>query len=59
MKLYIPLFIVLAIGGIGCASSSIEELTAEAKECVDHSTNELGVIGATPDKRSFLFQMLQ
>ncbi len=51
MKLYIPLFIVLAIGGIGCASN-INELMIEAKECVNHSTNKLGVIGATSEQRT-------
>ena len=43
------LFVLLTISG--CAAS-IEELMIEAKECVDHSTNELGVIGATPEQRT-------
>ena len=47
---YIPLLFVLVTIG-GCAIS-IEELMIEAKECVDHSTNELGVIGATPEQRT-------
>ena len=50
---YIPLLFLLAIGGstVGCASN-ITELMVEAKECVDHSTNKLGVIGATPEQRT-------
>ncbi len=48
---YIPLLFLLAIGGIGCASN-INELMVEAKECVDRSTNEMGVIGATPEQRT-------
>ncbi len=47
---YIPLlFVLLTIGG--CASN-ITELMVEAKECVDTSTNELGVIGATSEQRT-------
>ena len=47
---HIPLlFVFLTIGG--CAPN-ITELMVEAKECVDHSTNELGVIGATPEQRT-------
>ena len=50
---YIPLlFVLLTIGTVGCATSSIEELTAEAKECVDTSTNLAGVIGATSEQRT-------
>ena len=52
---YIPLlFVCITIGTVGCASSQerIIELSAEAKECVKHSTNELGVIGATPEQRT-------
>ena len=30
----------------------MEELKTEARECVDHSTNELGVIGATDEQRT-------
>ena len=55
MKLYIPLLCVcITIGTVGCATSQerIIELSAEAKECVNHSTNELGVIGATPEQRT-------
>ena len=39
------LFVLVAIGTVGCASSQerIIELSAEAKECVKQSTNELGV----------------
>jgi len=51
---HIPLLVAyIALGGstVGCATSSIEELTAEAKECVDQSVNELGVIGASPEQR--------
>ncbi len=52
MKLYIPLlFVLITISTVGCATS-LEELTAEAKECVAHSTNEQGVIGATPEQRT-------
>ena len=50
---YIPLlFVILTIGTVGCATSSLEELTAEAKECVDTSTNLAGVIGATSEQRT-------
>ena len=51
MKLYIPLlFVLLAISTVGCAAS-IEELMVEAKECVDQSANEQGVIGASKEQR--------
>ncbi len=47
---HIPLlFVCVTIGG--CAPN-ITELMVEAKKCVDHSTNELGVIGATPEQRT-------
>ena len=48
------LFVLVTIGGstVGCASSSLEELTAEAKECVDQSTNLAGVVGATPEQKT-------
>ena len=47
---HIPLlFVCVTIAG--CASN-INELMIEAKECVDQSTNELGVIGATPEQRT-------
>jgi len=50
---YIPLlFVLLAISTVGCASNSLEELAAEAKVCVAQSTNELGVIGASPEQRT-------
>ena len=55
MQLHIPLlFVLVTIGGstVGCATSSIEELTAEAKKCVDTSINELGVIGASDEQRT-------
>jgi len=49
---YTPLlFVLLAISTVGCATSSIEELTAEARECVDQSANEHGVIGASKEQR--------
>ena len=44
-------FLAFVILSTGCATS-IEELTVEAKECVDHSTNELGVIGASKEQRT-------
>ncbi len=48
---YIPLlFVLIAISTVGCATS-IEELMVEAKECVAHSTNEQGVIGASQEQR--------
>ncbi len=48
---YIPLlFVCITIGTVSCASN-INELMVEAKECVNHSTNELGVIGATSEQR--------
>ena len=48
------LFVLVTIGTVGCVSSQerIIELSAEAKECVNHSTNELGVIGATSEQRT-------
>jgi len=50
---HIPLLVAfITMGGstVGCASS-IEELMIEAKECVAHSTNEQGVIGASKEQR--------
>ena len=52
---YIPLLVVcITIGGstVGCATTSLEELTAEAKECVKQSTNLAGVVGATKEQRT-------
>ena len=52
---HIPLlFVLVTIGGstVSCSTTSIDELMIEAKECVDHSTNELGVIGASPEQRT-------
>jgi hypothetical protein len=51
---HIPLlFVCVTIGGstIGCASS-MDELMTEARECVDTSTNEFGVIGASDEQRA-------
>jgi len=49
---HIPLlFVLVTIGTVSCATST-NELIIEAKECVDHSTNELGVIGATDEQRT-------
>ena len=49
---YIPLLVVLlTIGTVGCATS-LEELTAEAKVCVDQSTNLAGVIGASKEQKT-------
>jgi len=47
------LAVCITIGGstVGCAAS-IEELTAEARECVDQSTNLSGVIEATEEQRT-------
>ena len=42
------LFVILLTG---CAAS-MKELIVEAKECVAHSVNEQGVIGATPEQRT-------
>ena len=47
---YIPLLFVLVTIS-GCATP-INELIIEAKECVDHSANELGVIGASKEQRT-------
>jgi hypothetical protein len=44
---YIPLLFVLLAG---CAVP-MDELIKEAKECVDHSTNEMGIIGASDEQR--------
>ncbi len=52
---HIPLLVVcITIGGstLGCATTSLEELTAEAMECVDQSTNLAGVIGASKEQRT-------
>ncbi|KKK81611.1 hypothetical protein LCGC14_2811710 [marine sediment metagenome] len=48
------LFVLVTIGTVGCVSSQerIIELSAEAKECVDTSTNLAGVIGATSEQRT-------
>ena len=52
---HIPLlFVLVMIGGstVGCASTSLEELTAEAKVCVKQSTNLAGVVGASDEQRT-------
>ena len=49
---FIPLlFVLLTMGTVGCATS-LTELTAEAKVCVNQSTNLAGVVGATPEQRT-------
>jgi len=51
---HIPLLVVcITMGGstVGCATQSLEELSAEAKVCVAQSTNELGVIGASKEQK--------
>ena len=53
---FIPLlFVLLTIGTVGCATTSLEELTAEAKECVTntHSISDQGIVGdPTPEQRT-------
>ena len=52
---YIPLlafFILIGGSTVGCATTSLEELTAEAKECVKQSTNLAGVVGATDEQKT-------
>ena len=49
---HIPLLFVLAtIGTVSCATPT-EELITEAKECVNTSANELGVIGASKEQKT-------
>ncbi|HEB29142.1 MAG TPA: hypothetical protein ENI05_15560, partial [Porticoccus sp.] len=53
---FIPLlFVLLTIGTVGCATTSLEELTAEAKECVTntHSVSDQGIVGdPTPEQKT-------
>ncbi len=44
--------VIFAVLLAGCATTSLEELKTEARECVDRSTNEMGVIGASAEQRT-------
>jgi len=51
---HIPLLVVcITMGGsaVGCASN-MTELVSKARECVDKSTNDMGVIGASEEQRT-------
>ncbi len=55
---YIPLlafFILIGGSTVGCATTSLEELTAEARECVTntHSISDQGIVGdPTPEQKT-------